>query len=392
MTGNCYILSGMQRNHALKLMMFLMCCCHCLHAFDQNIAGTYSFVKPDGVEQITIHIWGAGGGGGGSELSATPGIAGGGGGGAYSRVVISGLPTAETTYTDAVVVGAGGAGGIGSANGDDGLDSTVTVDATTYIAAGGKGGGGTTADGLGTAGPGGTNLDSFGDITYPGGSGAAGSVGASGGGGGAAGTMEPGNDAINDSAGTGGNADGGNGAAGLTSTSNGTDAAINGGGGSGAFGDVALDRDGGRGADGRVKIIFHPAPIGISKDPGRDLSFGAFVGGTAGTVEIAATDAGERTAGGGIVLLSSSPGQSASFTITGHETATFLAVVTGDSELSHSSEPDTIPIEYLVDYSNIDREIMAAGAQVFVGGRLTLNGTEAAGSYNANATIFVGYD
>lgn len=79
-------------------------------------------------------VWGAGGGGGGSGS----GLAGSGGsGGAYGEVTKT-LALGETV---AVVVGAGGVGGLNAGtNGGAGGSSSVTIAGVTYTAGGGPGG------------------------------------------------------------------------------------------------------------------------------------------------------------------------------------------------------------------------------------------------------------
>ncbi len=73
-----------------------------------TVPGTYTFnagsTVPQGVQNITVEVWGAGGGGGGVNLSDTT-RSGGGGGGAYTRRT---LTVSESNDAVTIIVGAGG--------------------------------------------------------------------------------------------------------------------------------------------------------------------------------------------------------------------------------------------------------------------------------------------
>ena len=175
--------------------------------------GTYTWTVPPCVTEVTVKVWGAGGGGGGASSRQTTATneacsqGGGGGGGGFSTRTYSVTP--GDTYT--IVVGAGGAGGVGADNtavpGATGGASTFAGPATVPFGPltgnGGAGGGGATSNntenfsehthigsnGNGGAGGGGAN----GTANYIGGSGSAGSHSGgckdiSGAGGGGAGT------------------------------------------------------------------------------------------------------------------------------------------------------------------------------------------------------------
>ena len=74
--------------------------------------GTYTWVKPPGVTNLTVKIWGAGGGGG--NFAGTDGQ-GGGGGGAFHKVSFT--KTGPFTYVS-VDVGQGGAAGLAGSSSD----------------------------------------------------------------------------------------------------------------------------------------------------------------------------------------------------------------------------------------------------------------------------------
>lgn len=99
-----------------------------------STAGTTSWVAPTGVTSVDVECWGAGGGGGSQSQNRIKG----GGGGAYSKK-LSIAVTPGNSYT--VVVGSGGAAGVGNnSQGGTGGD-TYFIDISTVLAKGGVGGG-----------------------------------------------------------------------------------------------------------------------------------------------------------------------------------------------------------------------------------------------------------
>ena len=108
--------------------------------------GTYSFIGPDNVTQVTAIINGAGGGGGGGYEYYG---GGGGGGGGY-------IDSFATTPGEAisVVVGVGGTGGAGGAGGTGGGTAGGTSSFSSFSGTGGAGGyrGTVSVDGAGGAG------------------------------------------------------------------------------------------------------------------------------------------------------------------------------------------------------------------------------------------------
>lgn len=110
------------------------------------ITSGVTYTTPAGITTNTkfkFTLVGAGGGGGGSSNANRTGS--GGGGGATGILQISGL-SPSTGYT--IVIGAGGAGGIGLGvrAGVAGGNTSITIGATTYTAGGGAGGLGTTGN------------------------------------------------------------------------------------------------------------------------------------------------------------------------------------------------------------------------------------------------------
>ncbi|MCZ7893299.1 DUF2793 domain-containing protein [Agrobacterium salinitolerans] len=104
------------------------------HTVSYDNAGVYTFVVPDGVYWINARVWGAGGGGGGAANSNA--VARGGGGGGYAEGWISVTPGQSLP----LVVGSGGAGGVGGSSPQTGADGG-TSSVGGISATGGKGGG-----------------------------------------------------------------------------------------------------------------------------------------------------------------------------------------------------------------------------------------------------------
>jgi hypothetical protein len=193
----------------------------------QTANGTYTWTPPAGVTSANIQCWGAGGGGGGSAGS-------GGGGGEYAQEANYAV-TPGTAYT--YVVGNGGAGAVGNADGSSGTDTYFNFGANPVYANGGNNGLASGATG-GAGGTGSTN-----SVHHNGGTGGTspGSNTGGGGGGSSAGTGAAGHNGSSSSgtsggaggtAVTGGGAGGAGGNSGVNGTNGGTPG---GGGGAGGF-------------------------------------------------------------------------------------------------------------------------------------------------------------
>ncbi len=102
-----------------------------------TVAGTYTFVVPQGITQLKrIRVWGGGGGGGGSDSSNSY-VGGGGGAGAYAEV--ASVTSVAPGTSIAITVGAGGTAGSGSGNGTAGGASSVGSIVTVLGGDGGYG-------------------------------------------------------------------------------------------------------------------------------------------------------------------------------------------------------------------------------------------------------------
>jgi len=206
----------------------------------QMFLSTGTFTAPTGVTKVMVTVCGGGGGGGGTTNNNRSG--GGGAGAHVERVGVD--VVAGNNYT--VTVGAGGAGGVGAADGvDGGVSSFAGASYTISVNGGGKGlymssgGAGGAATGSatinGSTGTGGGPNS----LSTAGGSGATGGGGAGTGGGG------------------GGNkfGKGGNGGVGLPTGENGSPGVGFGAGGGGAGSNTA-DFNGGAGTSGFVLVEY----------------------------------------------------------------------------------------------------------------------------------------
>lgn len=219
--------------------------------------GNGVFIVPEGVNSITVEVWGGGGKGGRATSNNTR--AGGGGGGAYSRSTFSVTPGQSFNYS----VGAGSTSNNNTppAGGDTWFGSNTTLMA--------KGGSSVSANNINGA-QGGQAAEGFGDVKFSGGNGSnvsnSGSI-YSGGGGSSASNL---GDGINATSNTGANApngggDGGNGTTG-NGNINGQDGDAPGGGGGGARRNNQT-RNGGNGGNGQI-IISYSCPCFTVLDNG----------------------------------------------------------------------------------------------------------------------------
>ncbi len=216
----------------------------------QTFTGSGTFVVPAGVTTVQVEAWGGGGAGGGTNASANRGGGGGAGGSYTNNTSVAVTPGASITVTV-------GAGGLGASNANGGAGGTSTFASGTPVTAVGGAGGNV-----------GNNTTNYGagagvttGITRNGGSGSNASSGSftSGAGGGGAGSTGNGGNASGITGGAGGAGGGGTGAAGLSGGSaNGNDATALSAGGGGARGSSGnfLNRIGGDGFRGQVKVTW----------------------------------------------------------------------------------------------------------------------------------------
>ena len=114
--------------------------------------GTGTYNVPDGIDTLTVTLYGAGGGGGGAQSTGKGAYRGGGGDAGGKLVVTLGELQGRSTLT--YFLGSGGSGGDAlDADGGAGGRSWIHYDGVTYEAQGGSGGDASDNDNTG-AGPG----------------------------------------------------------------------------------------------------------------------------------------------------------------------------------------------------------------------------------------------
>ncbi len=239
---------------------------------DYDQPGTYTYVVPAGVDELVVECWGAGGGGSAAigMAGADPAPGAGGGGGAFAHNVIK--VTQGQSFT--IIVGAGGATGtnpytLGDGDGRRGGSSSVSNSSGTLVIA--EGGRGATfvklKEGGSKGGVGGRFLNCTGSVIHIGGDGADAGADYSGGGGGAGGASLEGYNAVGMDEGGGGSCYfgiAGSGGAGRNTTGDGNPG-INtlnaargvtyaGGAGGGGYDEAYGTKNGGKGANGYVRI------------------------------------------------------------------------------------------------------------------------------------------
>lgn len=129
------------------------------------VAGNYTYKVPDGVDTLTVTMYGGGGGGGISTESRGGAGSTGSGGGGGAKVVFTINEIAPRTVLS-FTVGTGGAKGSAlQVNGGNGTDTTFTHLGVNYVAGGGCGGAGAGV-GTGTGGSGGIGSGSGATIVH----------------------------------------------------------------------------------------------------------------------------------------------------------------------------------------------------------------------------------
>ena len=133
-----------------------------------------------------------------------------------------------------------------------------------------------------------------------------------------------------------------------------------------------------------------PQTIGIENI--QSLSFGSFVAGNGGSVTVSAD--GNRKAGGSVVLISSSQGTTAQFTVSGKANRTYT-VQLPDNDFVTLSGPgaDMFINNFTSDPSGVNGEIKNNNSQTLsVGGTLDVGSSQAIGDYAGSFSVTVDYN
>lgn len=135
-------------------------------------------------------------------------------------------------------------------------------------------------------------------------------------------------------------------------------------------------------------------PIAIAKVT--DVSFGKFAPGAGGTVTVSTNNT--RTATGAVLSAIGSTPTAARFNVTGDAAATYSIGIAPDATLI--SGVNSMALATFSDLTaggatsgNAATGTLTAGAQsIYVGGRLTVGATQAAGAYTGNIVVTVEYN
>jgi hypothetical protein len=123
----------------------------------------------------------------------------------------------------------------------------------------------------------------------------------------------------------------------------------------------------------------------------QSLSFGSFVAGSGGSVTVSAN--GNRT-GSGVVLVPSSQGRSAQFTVSGESGNTYTIQLPGNDFVSLTGPGnDMVVNNFTSTPSGAGGNIPQNGSQVlFVGGVLNVASDQVSGQYSGNFSVTVNYN
>ena len=153
---------------------------------------------------------------------------------------------------------------------------------------------------------------------------------------------------------------------------------------------------------GAILVAMVPAsswaaqPIGIENTEG--LSFGSFVAGSGGSVTVNTAD-GIRTVTGGVMLMPSSQGRPAQFTVTGQPNQTYTIQLPGNNFVKLTGPGNDMLInDFTSTPSGANGKINPQGVNgkksqaLSVGGTLDVGGGQASGSYSGSFSVTVDYN
>jgi len=124
----------------------------------------------------------------------------------------------------------------------------------------------------------------------------------------------------------------------------------------------------------------------------QSLSFGSFVAGNSGSVTVSTT--GNRNAVGGVVLIPSSLGTAAQFTVSGEPNMTYTIQLPGNDFVSLTGPGiDMFVNNFTSTPSGVGGQLGAGGSQALsVGGTLNVGSDQAPGSYSGTFSVTVNYN
>ena len=124
----------------------------------------------------------------------------------------------------------------------------------------------------------------------------------------------------------------------------------------------------------------------------QELSFGSFVAGSGGSVTVSTS--GARSASGGVLLIPSSAGAAAQFTVSGDANATYTIQLPGNDFVKLSGPGGDMFInEFTGSPSGAAGQLSAGGSQsLLVGGTLSIASGQAPGQYAGSFSVTVDYN
>ena len=134
------------------------------------------------------------------------------------------------------------------------------------------------------------------------------------------------------------------------------------------------------------------AQVSVAIENVQSLSFGSFVAGNGGSVTVSTN--GNRNADGGVVLIRSSQGTAAQFTVSGDPNATYTIQLPGDDFVSLAGPgTDMFINNFISTPSGVKGQLGAGGSQALsVGGALNVGSNQAPGSYSGTFSVTVSYN
>lgn len=121
------------------------------------------------------------------------------------------------------------------------------------------------------------------------------------------------------------------------------------------------------------------------------MSFGKFVAGSGGTVTVSS---GARGASGGILLMPSSTGSGALFSVTGAPNATFAISLPGNGNvLLTSTTGHSMAVRDFTSSSRLTGQLGSGGSQtILVGATLSVGNEQAPGNYSGSFDLTMNYN
>lgn len=144
------------------------------------------------------------------------------------------------------------------------------------------------------------------------------------------------------------------------------------------------------GAVAGIMLLSGRPALGQAMTTVQDLSFGAFVAGSGGTITI--SPQGARTGSGDVVLMTSgqfSQGSPASFDLSGSSIATYQITLPSDGSVTLTgSQGGSMPLSAFTSFPSGSGQLNQLGTQtLYVGATLAVGSNQVAGSYSGSFTV-----